>query len=251
MLTALATGVNTLVLTPELRPATQDLAQGLATTCPYPEAWTSNFQQTISTYTGVPHHVPPGQPFALGAIARLAEMANDPDHGFPAQCAQGLPLGVEEELPEAHGIWPSKTELTGVDQHEPHIDPPRAHPNYPSAKEHEDAIEATYIEDRTEGMVSGPHTPAEAANICGCQVPDLCHGALAGKLEGRYLEKLRTIHGGTISQVNFWIKRNQKYRTTAPGLQDLATALRLSTDTPLSILKLDVTKAHRRIKILP
>ena len=51
-------------------------------------------------------------------------------------------------------------------------------------------------------MVSGPQTDAEAATICQCNPDELYHGALAGKLEGRYLDKLRTIHDGTICNVN-------------------------------------------------
>jgi hypothetical protein len=75
-----------------------------------------------------------------------------------------------------------------------YISPPSKKPNYPSAEEHEDAIEATYMEDRDLGLTSGPHTPEEAAAICGCRPHELCHGALAGKLEGRYVDKLRTGH---------------------------------------------------------
>ena len=81
-------------------------------------------------------------------------------------------------------------------------------------------------------------------------LPDqLCHGALAGKPEGRYLEKLRTIHDATVNSVNLWIQAHQLYKTTAPTLADLTTALLLCT-TEVTMLKLDVTKAHRRIKIL-
>ena len=51
-------------------------------------------------------------------------------------------------------------------------------------------------------MVSGAHTDAEAATICQCKPDELYHGALAGKLEGRYLDKLLTIHDSTTCNVN-------------------------------------------------
>ena len=99
-----------------------------------------------------------GQSFQLGLISALAQAAGDCDHAFPNQCKTGLPLGVEEVLPDTAHICPSKKELPGVDQHKPHIEPPTQAPNYQTTKERGDAIEATYPEDRALGMVSGPHT---------------------------------------------------------------------------------------------
>ena len=64
------------------------------------------------------------------------------------------------------------------------------------------------------------------------------------------MDKLRTIHDGTINEVNPWIQRHQPQRTTAPGLPDLLTALRLTRRQRRLLLKLDASKAHRRIKVL-
>ena len=56
--------------------------------------------------------------------------------------------------------------------------------NYSSAKDHENAIEETYIQDRGLGMALAPLTEESAARECNCHPSELCHGALAGKLEG-------------------------------------------------------------------
>ena len=216
-LIALGTVANTMSLPPELHGPTQDMADGLAKDYPYGDAVRQKFVKIVSDFTSTTLRKADGQPFALETIHRLASMADDPDALFPLDCIEGLPLGVDETLPPTGHIWPSKSELTGVDQHEDYIGPPSSQPNYPSAAEHEDAIEATYIEDRDQGLASGPHTDAEAAALCGCRPDELCHGALAGKLEGRYLDKLRTIHDGTINEVNQWIKRNQHYRQPHQG----------------------------------
>lgn len=111
-----------------------------------------------------------------------------------------------------------------------------------------DAIVETYKEEAPD-MVTGPHTPTEAAKICQCAVRELCHGALAGKPDGRYLDKLRTIHDATINNVNLWIQYRLTERTTAPTLHDLLHVLHLCPDNDLVLLKLDVKKAHRRIKV--
>ena len=64
------------------------------------------------------------------------------------------------------------------------------------------------------------------------------------------MDKLLTIHDGTVCDVNPWIKGNQHYRTTAPRVQDVMTALFQCSFIPTTILKLDVTKANRQINIL-
>ncbi|CAE8737484.1 unnamed protein product [Polarella glacialis] len=96
--------------------------------------------------------------------------------------------------------------------------PPHDAPNYPSAAEHADRIEATYIEERDLDMTSGPHDRATTAALCQCHEDELSCGALSGRLEGRYMEKLRTIHDATINDVNLWIRHRRPERTTFPGL---------------------------------
>lgn len=245
---------NELAHDTEAQGATLALASGKCKECPYQDRHLATFSSTIAEYAHCGMDRAPGQPFCLDAITCLARMAGDPDADFPQQCKEGLPLGVEEHLPDTSRIWPSKQELADEDglqeADEEQLPPPQQAENYPSAAEHEAAIEATFLEEVQLGLVSGPHTDEEAAQICGCTPDQLCHGALAGKLEGRYNDKLRTIHDGTVNKVNPWIKRNQKQRTTAPTLADLMTGLGLTSRVRRRLLKLDASKAHRRIKIL-
>ena len=238
----------------EVEGAAMALARGRCKACPLATANTAPYATAISAFAHCTMDVYPGQPFCLDAITALADIAGDPDSAFPQQCKEGLPLGVEEPLPDTSHIWPSKEELADEDPlqeaDEEQPPPPQQAENYPSALEHEEAIEATFREEVALGLVSGPHTDEEAARICGCAPSELCHGALAGKPEGRYLDKLRTIHDGTVNKVNPWIKKNQHQRTTAPTLADLMTSLGLTRRVKRRLLKLDASKAHRRIKIL-
>ena len=212
-----------------------------------------HIQQHIQQYTHCNNiEVTAGQPFTLHLITALAMMAHDPDHAYPTTLHDGVPLGVNEPLPRSPDIWPTKDELTNCEHENDEPPPPRDHPNYPSATEHAQAIEQTYIEERALGMTQGPYTIEQAATICQCQPHEICCGALSGKPEGRYNEKLRTIHDGTVNHVNEWIRNNQVEKTTAPGLHDVLYAIHYinTHDYQLhTMLKLDITKAHRRIKI--
>ena len=124
------------------------------------------------------------------------------------------------------------------------------------------------------GMVLGPMTQQEAAEICGCQPDQLCPGPMAGIQES---DKVRTIFDGSWGGANTHIQSNTIERTTAPTVMDCVQALHwlhASKTTPLApaqggemgrsttwsppgphqawtLLKADITKAHRRIKVLP
>ena len=124
------------------------------------------------------------------------------------------------------------------------------------------------------GMVLGPMTQQEAAVICGCQPDQLCPGPMAGIQEA---DKVRTIFDGSWGGANTHIQSNTVERTTAPTVMDCVQALHwlhASKTTPLApaqggetggsrtwsppgphqawtLLKADITKAHRRIKVLP
>ena len=160
----------------------------------------------------------------------------------PLQAARGMPLGVDEDLPDCSHIWPNKTELSLQEENEETPTDPIQHANYPSAKEHENAIELTYEEDKAEGMALGPLDDMQAATLCVCTPAQLCHGALAGKPEGRYGDKLGTIHDATVNHVNEWIQLHQHQRTTAPTLQDLMTCLHTLSRPDIVMLKFDARK---------
>ena len=91
--------------------------------------------------------------------------------------------------------------------------PPTTHENYPSTDDYEAEIRATFAADVKEGMVGGPLTLQQAAQLCDCDPQDIVCGALAGKLEG---DKVRTIHDGTVVQVNPAIQANTPQKTLVP-----------------------------------
>ena len=96
----------------------------------------------------------------------------------------------------------------------------------------------------------GPLTEEAACDVCSCTPEELCCGSLAGKPEGRYMDKLRTIHDATVNHVNKWIRHNSTEKTTAPGLPDLQYAIAQCDTGDTTMLKLDISKAHRRIRVL-
>ena len=116
----------------------------------------------------------------------------------------------------------------------------------------------------------------EAASRCGCESEDLCPGPLAGIDEG---DKIRTIYDGSVGGANDTIRNQTVERTTAPTVLDGVQALHwlhaAAAEGPPSqgasgpeggvvkpppggwlwgtrwvLLKADVTKAHRRVKVL-
>ena len=229
----------------------------------------------------------PGQPFFLTLISRLAKEAGDPDWEYPLTLQEGVPLGVEETTLTSPGVWPTKEELRGIpDEYEDLATPVGRH-NYDSAEEFSDAIKQTFEEERLLDMVEGPFTKQEAANRCSCSPSQLCPGPMAAIDEG---DKIRTIYDGSFGGANSHIQQNTSEKTTAPTVMDCmhgihwinaaasvspgdhtavsqgerATASGVDSssqgggtwswpgpDTTLLILKADVSKAHRRIKILP
>ena len=125
------------------------------------------------------------------------------------------------------------------------------------------------------GMVEGRFSKEAAASRCGCASADLCPGPLAGIDKG---DKIRTIYDGSVGGANDTI-RNQTVERTTPTVLDGVQALHCSRGgTPLSgclwprggdrqtstwwgwlwpepgtrwvLLKANVTKAHRRVKVL-
>jgi len=208
------------------------------------------------------HGVEPGQPFHLDLIAYLAKEAGDPDWQWPLICKHGVPLGVDEPALDTPGIWPTKNELRGQDyEDDSHIPEPQGRDNYLSAEKHADTIEETFYEEKELDMVEGPFTADEAAAVCGCLVHELCTGALGAVEES---DKIRTIFDGTVIFVNEWIRRLCREKTTAPTLADalqalhwlrhfgqgpLAQSSELPQPSRYVLLKADVSKAHRRVKI--
>ena len=209
-----------------------------------------------------------GQPFFLDHLRSMAEMADDPDSQYFEILKTGVPLGVKEPPLKSPGIWPTKEELKGESPLDGALEDPRGRGNYASAEIHSDDIRKTFLEERDMDMVLGPLTAQEAASLCGCDIPELCPGPMAAIDEG---DKIRTIYDGSWGGANAHIQANTEERTTAPTVMDCLHGIHWlqasqkepghkklpyahwdwpKQDDQWMLLKADVTKAHRRVKIL-
>ena len=217
-----------------------------------------------------------GQPLRLKVLRKMLQIAGDPDADFTLELAKGLPLGVEELVLNSPGVWPTKEEMRLAPAPEEDDTMVEMHDckNYQSAEQWEMEIEKTYQDERKLGMTTGPWTEEEAAKECGCEVGKLKCGAMGAVEE---LDKIRPIYDATKSGININIRRHCKERTTAPTLADAIHANRWSLNNlgwqdkklkkahlpkrgqrgkragcrpSLCLLKSDVSKAHRRCKIL-
>ena len=134
--------------------------------------------------------------------------------------------------------------------------PPKGRSNYTSAEDFVQNID-TSEEEKEMGMVDGPFAPGEAARRCNCSEQELCPRPMAAIDAG---DKVRTIYDGSRG-ANQWIQQDNSARTPPPdaGAGAAATGKCVggspdpspwpwpTEDTHWSILKADVTKAHRRI----
>ena len=192
----------------------------------------------------------PGQPFALYLLAAIAKLAGDPDWRYPLEVLDGVPLGVDEDVLDDPGVWPTKEEL-GQEPMELEPCAPCSAENYSSALRFSEEVDNTFLEEVPLGMVEGPLSEQMAAERCQCSVTEMAVGALAAIDEG---SKVRTIFDASITNVNDRIRARMRKKTTAPGLHDLLWARkRLKRRTPnkvrLTLFKTDARKAHRRIKV--
>ncbi|CAE8588429.1 unnamed protein product, partial [Polarella glacialis] len=178
-----------------------------------------------------------------GTVCNGGRKAFDIDSEFPLELRHGVPLGVDEETLCSPGVWPTKEELKGQLPEYEDLPPPGSMDNYSSAVLHEDAIEATFYEEEKLDMVIGLSSIEDAAITCGCLPEDLCAGPLGAVEEA---DKLRTIFDGAAPGVNDHIRKNTKEKTTCPGATGPETAWE---EEEWVLLKADVTKAHRRVKI--
>ena len=147
----------------------------------------------------------------------MAEMANDPDSECFEILKNGVPLGVKEPPLKSPGIWPTKEELKGESPSDGALEDSKGRGNYTSAELHAEDIRKTFLEERDMDMVIGPLTAQQAAEVCGCGIPELCPGPMAAIDEG---DKIRTIYDGSWGGANAHIQANTEERTTAPTVMD-------------------------------
>ena len=190
---------------------------------------------------------------------------------------------MEEPTLTSPGVWPTKEELKGAPEEWEDLPSPIGRHNYDSAEPFSDSIKETFMEEKEMGLVEGPFTKQEAAKKCGCRPSELCPGPMAPIDEG---DKIRTIYDGSFGGANAHIQKNSTEKTTAPTVMDCvhgihslipagetvdggaATTRHEATAggvdlmskgsvwhwpkkrSTFLLLKADVSKAHRRIKIL-
>ena len=247
---------------------------------PFSEALLTQIRQCLGSTNE--DKVADNQPFFLTLISRLAKQAGDPDWEYFFAVQKGVPLGVDEPTLTSPGVWPTKEELSGSQEEWEELPTPVGRRNYDSAEVFADSIKETFLEEKEMGLVEGPFTKQEAARRCGCQPSELCPGPMAAIDEG---DKVRTIYDGSFGGANAHIQKNSAEKTTAPTVMDcgihwLRAAGSLAPagdpdpnqgapaagvdplekgsvwhwptkETTFLLLKADVSKAHRRIKILP
>ena len=129
---------------------------------------------------------------------------------------------MEEPTWETPGVWPTKKELRGQPWEEDSPPPPQGWENYPSAEKFQESIKATFLEEVPMKMVEGPLTQEQAAELCGCDIHELCPGPLAGIEES---DKIRTIYDGSRNGANAHIQQNTKKKTTASTVMDCLRAI--------------------------
>ena len=240
---------------------------------PFPKELLQETRRAIAQGIGLDYQIAeemePGQPFYLNLISALAEAGGDADAAYPTRVAKGVPLGVTTPTWTSPGIWPTKEELKGESPLWEDLLIPMGRDNYPSAKDFSSQVRQTFVEEVDMGMVEGPLTQEEAALRCGCTPDELCPGPLAAIDEG---DKIRTIYDGSWGHANSHIQQNTVEKTTAPTVMDCVQAIHWLTttkektsgtvasctdlawqpphkQTTWALLKADVSKAHRRIKV--
>ena len=73
---------------------------------------------------------PAGQPFDLHSLSELSGIAGDPDWEYPLYIEHGVPLGVDEEIQQTPGVWPTMEEAKGQEDDLDTPEPPKDTKNY-------------------------------------------------------------------------------------------------------------------------
>jgi hypothetical protein len=196
-----------------------------------------------------------GQCFHLRFVHHIANIGGDLDAPYALQCEVGTELGVDHEIMVPQGLLRSK--LQNENSEEPDILPHSAE-NYPSATEpsNEAHLLAQYKEDVEEGMALGPFKDDETlAQQIDAKTEEICYGALAVRDEIDHASggmKKRTLHDGTIAEVNTWIQAHIQVKGDCPMGSDCihAMALEKKNKKKLAFVQIDARKAHRRMKLL-
>ena len=87
--------------------------------------------------------VPIGQPFALHLQTALMHAMGDPHAHLPGLLADGVPLGVDVEIPNVPDVWPSSRKRSNLE----HLPLESASRNYNSCNDNLEVVRGTLRED--------------------------------------------------------------------------------------------------------
>ena len=183
-----------------------------------------------------------GQCFYLTAIGKLLRLYGDPDWEYPPSLVDGVPVGVDEQMPRTPEVFEAKTSWALDDQHD---DPVHLRGNYKSVQGFEKEVEALFEEERNLGWM-------EALSLEEAQArygDRLYISSLAVIDEGT---KIRVVHDATHGvHLNNRIKVLDQVRYPGAGeVQELLRERRGEGRRGFALLG-DASKAHRRVQIVP
>jgi hypothetical protein len=148
---------------------------------------------------------------------------------------------VEEDLPDTSHIWSNKEEITGMEKTHHWMRRKALRTTCQESNTKTQSKKRTSTTTLKEWWTA-PSSQKRRPHSAAAPQPSSHAAHSPGKPEGRYLDKLRTIHDATVNKVNDWIRKYHQH------LYDLLTVLHAERGD-LTPLKFDVTKAHRRIRI--
>ena len=184
-------------------------------------------------------HVAPGQPFRLELWSLILQTMNDPDVSFLDELRSGVRLGVNNDIP-ASPLWPLQQSTISDDQ-----DLIQCESSWKSALDQPDIVWQLLQEEIDAGFIE--RVPGGLAQL----QQDHQHTAV-GKLGLVCAENRppRLVVDSTVSGVTH--NTSIPNRMLLPKISDVLVAAPLTPSTvELLAFTLDVSKAHRRIKIHP
>ena len=238
----------TLKAFPNLSRSTFELALGRFKESPVPETLIQELRMKWFAMLPQPElasQVPESQPFFLHAVGQTLRLMDDPDHRIidlaTDSYVSGVPVGTDCKMPRTPAVFLRKKKWRQYDQTELLLDVP----NYSSALEAADSLEAQFREEEQMGMMF-PVTLAVAQKLYpGDRLRIAAQGAIK-KPDNTY----RPLHDATHGvNVNSTIKPRDQL--SMPGPPEAATSMQICQDeypgAHFSIAA-DISKAHRRVK---
>jgi hypothetical protein len=218
-------------------------AAGRVKTCPFEEGSLAEARAAIRQLAGLDEKddvVASGQVFHLKLIGRLLKLCGDPDWEFVDSMGEGVPLGVDEQLPRTPAVFEEKGKWKLSDDAGPGVDTCET---YRSVDPHLEKVKALFKEEATLGRMEELAEDVARARF-GAKLAIAALGVVEEK------GKIRVVHDASHKvHVNHRIKVRDQIR--CPGAGDIRTILRERVSAGVKSFGVmgDVSKAHRRVKI--